>query len=81
MLAYRTELTEEFFACEPYGLFLDYMEPVGQTMELSQSAFMEMLAENSRAAIANVLILHSMTNMSDRDYLAATINLCRWIDL
>lgn len=81
MLAYRTELTEDFFACEPYGLFQEYYESVGQTLELSQPAFMEMIAENPSDAIANILILHSMTYMNDRDYLDATFTTCRWIDL
>jgi len=81
MLAYRTELTEDFFACEPYGLFLEYYEAVGQTLELSQPAFMEMLAENPSALIANIIILHSMTYLNERDYLDATFTTCRWIDL
>ncbi len=71
----------QVYACEPYGLFQDYYESVGQTLELSQPAFMEMLAEKPSDAIANILILHSMTYMNDRDYLDATFTTCRWIDL
>ena len=80
-IAFRTELSEDYYACDPYGFFLEYMETIGQVIDLSESSFLNMMSENPVAGMANVLALQSVQYLNSRTYLESAFSTCSWIEL
>ena len=81
LVAYRTELTNDYLSCEPYRFFIEYLDSIGLPSDLSESDFMDTFREDYSDGMANVLALQSVEYLSDRDYLLETYQSCRWIEL
>jgi len=80
-IAFRTEMTKDYFACDPYGFFVEYMETIGQMIDMSESSFLEMMYKNPAAGLANVLALQSVQYLNNRIYLDSVFSTCSWIEL